>query len=391
MAIFCEYHTCPTPAAYRLQPAQEDHCSGDALFFKVALLLLPEVPGVGATWESDRTWGPHRPQVRSHLLPVGWSTPDTEMWLWCTPPATKTSWVPLLGLDFVNWHEKWRCLYLTLPEDLMPLIRQRKTASQARAKQYRSSRRIAPMSSIPSVICRTWFLQWTGLDTFTSWGASPGGVSSCQWGQLWIYSQQGLCGKSLLAETGRVTYAQSKRLGTDLLPKFLTGCYQFQALGPTDTCCVLHALRRHNLCCCPSGRSCDVGSTSCQVCEGIILIIPGTLLCVPVIVTRRPWHHTCKWLEEVIQSPRYNNVVVDAYYSGYDHHAIAYAFEERGDVPDGGGAEAGKLAIGHFQEEERHAAQYKKGDVGDQEDSWNRVERQLELWCRTVIAFKIMV
>lgn len=64
----------------------------------------------------------------------------------------------------------------TLPEDLIPLHKQRNTTIHAMAKQIRSSQRIVPKSSIPSVICKTSFLKQVKYDIcimINSFSATP--------------------------------------------------------------------------------------------------------------------------------------------------------------------------------------------------------------------------
>ena len=55
----------------------------------------------------------------------------------------------------------------------------------------------------------------------------------------------------------------------------------------------------------------------------------------------------------------------------------ALTFEEGADVPDCDGAEAGKLTICHFKEEERHATQYEECQVWDKKDSCKDIEHTL--------------
>jgi len=49
---------------------------------------------------------------------------------------------------------------ITLPDDLTPLHKQRKTRIQATIRHINNSHLIPPMLSMPSVIFNTWFLKW---------------------------------------------------------------------------------------------------------------------------------------------------------------------------------------------------------------------------------------
>jgi hypothetical protein len=58
----------------------------------------------------------------------------------------------------LQWLIKGAEITHTFPEDLMPLMRQKKTTTQARARHPNSSQRMPPTFSMPSVILSTWLL-----------------------------------------------------------------------------------------------------------------------------------------------------------------------------------------------------------------------------------------
>ncbi len=53
----------------------------------------------------------------------------------------------------------------------------------------------------------------------------------------------------------------------------------------------------------------------------------GTCWSVPFIIACTPRNHSCKWLEEIIQSPCDDDIVVDADDTRDQHHSIAHTYK----------------------------------------------------------------